>query len=253
MKIVVSPAKSLDFESKLPTKVATQPLFLEQAAQLNKKLESKSKKAIGDLMHVSDKLANLNYQRYKDFSLPFTPENARPAVFAFAGDVYTGLDPYSLNEDKIDVLNNTLRILSGMYGVLRPLDLIQPYRLEMGTTLSIDKAKNLYEFWGATLTDAINAELQEGELFLNLASVEYFKVLQSKNIKSTVISPVFKDFKNGKLKIISFFAKKARGSMTRYVVNTNAQTLNDIKGFDYDGYRFSEQETTKEHAPVFIR
>ena len=253
MKIVVSPAKSLDFESKLPTKVATQPLFLEQAAQLNKKLESKSKKAIGDLMHISDKLADLNYLRYKDFSIPFTPENARQAVFAFAGDVYTGLDPYSLNEDKIDVLNNTLRILSGMYGILRPLDLIQPYRLEMGTTLSIDKAKNLYEFWGATLTDAINAELQEGELFLNLASAEYFKVLQSKNIKSTVISPVFKDFKNGKLKIISFFAKKARGSMTRYVVNTNAQSLEDIKGFDYDGYLFSEQETTKEHAPVFIR
>ena len=253
MKIVVSPAKSLDFESKLPTKIATQPLFLEQAAQLNKKLESKSKKAIGDLMHISDKLADLNYLRYKDFSIPFTPENARQAVFAFAGDVYTGLDPYSLNEDKIDVLNNTLRILSGMYGVLRPLDLIQPYRLEMGTSLGINKAKNLYEFWGTTLTDAINAELKEGELFLNLASAEYFKVLQSKNIKNTVISPVFKDFKNGKLKIISFFAKKARGSMTRYVVNTNAQSLEDIKGFDYDGYRFSEQETTKEHAPVFIR
>tara|TARA_Y100000385_G_scaffold85156_1_gene87368 strand:- start:414 stop:1175 length:762 start_codon:yes stop_codon:yes gene_type:complete len=253
MKIVVSPAKSLDFESKLPTKIATQPLFLEQAAQLNKKLESKSKKAIGDLMHISDKLADLNYLRYKDFSIPFTPENARQAVFAFAGDVYTGLDPYSLNEDKIDVLNNTLRILSGMYGVLRPLDLIQPYRLEMGTSLGINKAKNLYEFWGTTLTDAINAELKEGELFLNLASAEYFKVLQSKNIKSTVISPVFKDFKNGKLKIISFFAKKARGSMTRYVVNTNAQSLEDIKGFDYDGYLFSEQETTKEHAPVFIR
>ena len=253
MKIVVSPAKSLDFESKLPTKIATQPLFLEQAAQLNKKLESKSKKAIGDLMHISDKLADLNYLRYKDFSIPFTPENARQAVFAFAGDVYTGLDPYSLNEDKINVLNNTLRILSGMYGVLRPLDLIQPYRLEMGTSLGINKAKNLYEFWGTTLTDAINAELKEGELFLNLASAEYFKVLQSKNIKSTVISPVFKDFKNGKLKIISFFAKKARGSMTRYVVNTNAQSLEDIKGFDYDGYRFSEQETTKEHAPVFIR
>ena len=253
MKIVVSPAKSLDFESKLPTKIATQPLFLEQAAQLNKKLESKSKKAIGDLMHISDKLADLNYLRYKDFSIPFTPENARQAVFAFAGDVYTGLDPYSLNEGKIDVLNNTLRILSGMYGVLRPLDLIQPYRLEMGTSLGINKAKNLYEFWGTTLTDAINAELKEGELFLNLASAEYFKVLQSKNIKSTVISPVFKDFKNGKLKIISFFAKKARGSMTRYVVNTNAQSLEDIKGFDYDGYRFSEQETTKEHAPVFIR
>lgn len=253
MKIVVSPAKSLDFESKLPTKRVTQPLFLDQAAQLNKKLEGKSKKAISDLMHISDKLADLNYLRYKDFSTPFTPQNARPAVFAFAGDVYTGLDAYSLEEPKIDLLNDTLRILSGMYGVLRPLDLMQPYRLEMGTTMSVNKAKNLYEFWGTTVTDAINAELKEGELFLNLASAEYFKVLQPKNIKATVISPVFKDLKNGKLKIISFFAKKARGSMTRYVINTNAQTLDDIKGFDYDGYRFSQQETTKEHAPVFIR
>ena len=253
MKIVVSPAKSLDFESKLPTKRVTQPLFLDQAAQLNKKLESKSKKAISDLMHISDKLADLNYLRYKDFRMPFTPQNARPAVFAFAGDVYTGLDAYSLEEPKIDLLNDTLRILSGMYGILRPLDLMQPYRLEMGTTMSVNKAKNLYEFWGTTVTDTINAELKEGELFLNLASAEYFKVLQPKNIKGTVISPVFKDLKNGKLKIISFFAKKARGSMTRYVINTNAQTLDDIKGFDYDGYRFSQQETTKEHAPVFIR
>jgi len=253
MKIVVSPAKSLDFDSKLPTKRATQPLFLDQAALLNKKLESKSKKAIGDLMHISDKLADLNYLRYKDFKLPFTPQNARPAVFAFAGDVYTGIDAYNLEESKIDTLNDTLLILSGMYGILRPLDLMQPYRLEMGTTLSVNKAKNLYEFWGTTLTDAINAELKEGELFLNLASAEYFKVLQPKNIKGTVISPVFKDLKNGKLKIISFFAKKARGSMTRYVINTNAQTLDDIKGFDCDGYRFSQQETTKEHAPVFIR
>ena len=178
MKIVVSPAKSLDFESKLPTKRVTQPLFLDQAAQLNKKLESKSKKAISDLMHISDKLADLNYLRYKDFSTPFTPQNARPAVFAFAGDVYTGLDAYSLEEPKIDLLNDTLRILSGMYGVLRPLDLMQPYRLEMGTTMSVNKAKNLYEFWGTTVTDAINAELKEGELFLNLASAEYFKVLQ---------------------------------------------------------------------------
>ena len=253
MKIVVSPAKSLDFESKLPTKRVTQPLFLDQAAQLNKKLESKSKKAISDLMHISDKLADLNYLRYKDFRMPFTPQNARPAVFAFAGDVYTGLDAYTLEEPKIDLLNDTLRILSGMYGILRPLDLMQPYRLEMGTTMSVNKAKNLYEFWGTTVTDTINAELKEGELFLNLASAEYFKVLQPKNIKGTVISPVFKDLKNGKLKIISFFAKKARGSMTRYVINTNAQTLDDIKGFDYDGYRFSQQETTKEYAPVFIR
>ena len=253
MKIVVSPAKSLDFETQLPTAKNSQPQFLEQAEKLNKKLESKSKKAIGELMHISDKLAALNYQRYKDFSLPFTTENARPAVYSFAGDVYVGLDAYTISEHKIETLNNTLRILSGMYGILKPLDLIQPYRLEMGTSLAINRKKNLYEFWGSTVTDAINAELEEGELFLNLASNEYFKVIQPKNINAQVVSPVFKDFKNGKLKIISFFAKRARGSMTRYVIDTNAQTLEDIKGFDYNDYRYSEEHTVKEHEPVFIR
>lgn len=253
MKIVVSPAKSLDFETKLPTTRGTQPQFLEQAATLNKKLESKSKKAIGKLMHISDALAALNYQRYKEFEVPFTKQNARPAVYSFAGDVYIGLDVYTLPENKIDLLDNTLRILSGMYGVLRPLDLMQPYRLEMGTKLPVNRKKNLYEFWGSKVTDALNAELKEGELFLNLASNEYFKVIQSKNINAQVVSPVFKDFKNGKLKIISFFAKKARGSMTRYVIDTNAQTLDDIKGFDYDGYHYSEEYTEKASEPVFIR
>jgi cytoplasmic iron level regulating protein YaaA (DUF328/UPF0246 family) len=253
MKIVISPAKSLDFETKVPTTRGTQPPFLEQAVALNKKLESKSKKSIGELMHISDKLAQLNYERYKNFKVPFTKENARPAVYAFAGDVYTGLDAYTIQEDKIDALNNSLRILSGMYGILRPLDLMQPYRLEMGTSLPINRKKNLYEFWGSTVTDAINEELEDGELFLNLASNEYFKVIQTKNIKGGVISPVFKDFKNGNLKIISFFAKKARGSMTRYVIDTNAQTLDDIKGFDYEGYRFSEEHTVKDNEPVFIR
>ena len=253
MKIVVSPAKSLDFESKLPTSRATQPQFLAQAEFLNSKLSNKSKKSIGALMHISDNLAQLNYQRYKDFSVPFTKENARPAVYAFAGDVYIGLDAYSLPKEKLDDLQQSLRILSGMYGLLRPLDLMQPYRLEMGTDLKIGRKKNLYAYWGKTITNAMNDELEDDELFVNLASQEYFKVIQPKHIKVPVISPVFKDFKNGKLKIISFFAKKARGSMSRYLIENNISELDGLKGFDYDGYAYSEAETTNENEPVFIR
>ncbi|EDM43884.1 hypothetical protein SCB49_09840 [unidentified eubacterium SCB49] len=253
MKIVVSPAKSLDFETKLPTTRATQPQFLEQATTLNAKLEKKSKKAIGELMHISDKLAELNYQRYKDFTTPFTENNARPAVYAFAGDVYTGLDAYSISENKIDTLQDTLRVLSGMYGVLRPLDLMQPYRLEMGTSLKVGKSDNLYNFWGDTVTEALNDELKDDEVFVNLASQEYFKVINKKLLKVPIISPVFKDFKNGKLKIISFFAKKARGSMARYLIDTDAKNIQDVLGFDRDDYRYSEEHTENELEPVFIR
>ena len=210
MKIVISPAKSLDFDSKLPTNKFTDPQFLEQAATLNSIMASKSKKEISKLMKISDKLAELNFQRYQDFSIPFTNENARPAVFAFSGDVYTGLDAYSLSKDKIETLQNILRILSGMYGMLKPLDLMQAYRLEMGTRLTIKSKKNLYEFWGNTITNALNKELKDGELFLNLASQEYFKVINPTLLKVPIISPVFKDYKNGKLKIISFFAKKSK-------------------------------------------
>jgi len=253
MKIVVSPAKSLDYTSQLPTRRGTQPQFLEEAETLNKKLERKSKKAIKDLMSISDSLATLNYQRYKEFETPFTKSNARPSAYAFAGDVYTGLDAYTIKEEKIDLLQDTLRILSGMYGVLRPLDLIQPYRLEMGTSLKINRKNNLYEFWGDKVTEALNKELEENELFLNLASQEYFKVVNTDLLKVPVVSPVFKDFKNGKLKIISFFAKKARGSMARYVIDNDTKTLRGIKGFDYDGYSYSEQYTKNENEPVFIR
>lgn len=253
MKIVISPAKTLDFESKLPTTRATQPKFLEEAELINNKLERKSKKAIGKLMDISDKLAELNYQRYKEFQTPFTKHNARPAVYAFAGDVYTGLDAYSIPSEKIDLLQDSLRILSGMYGMLRPLDLIQPYRLEMGTKLPVNRKKDLYSFWKKTLTETLDDELEEDELFLNLASVEYFNAIDEKMLKVPVISPVFKDFKNGKLKIISFFAKKARGSMARFAIDNNVKTLDELKAFDYDGYGFSEQYTEKEHEPVFIR
>ena len=229
MKIVISPAKTLDFESKVPTTRATQPKFLEDAKMINAKLEKKSKKAIGNLMGISDKLAELNYQRYKEFSPPFTKENARPAVYAFAGDVYLGLDAYTIPSEKIDLLQNSLRILSGMYGLLKPLDLIQPYRLEMGTKLLVNRKKDLYSFWKKTLTETLNNELDENELFLNLASVEYFNAIDQKKLKVTVVSPIFKDFKNGELKIISFFAKKARGSMARFAIDKKREVIGGIK------------------------
>lgn len=253
MKMVISPAKSLDFESKIPANHYTQPVFLNQAGVLNAKMATKSKNVIKKLMGISDNLAELNYQRYQEFSIPFTKENSRQAVYSFSGDVYVGLDVYSLPEDKIELMQDRLRILSGMYGILKPLDLMQPYRLEMGTQLKVNRKKNLYEFWGKTITENLNNELKEGELFVNLASNEYFKVVQPKILNTTVISPVFKDFKNGKLKIISFFAKKARGSMVRYILDNNVNSLNELLGFNTDGYAFSEEYTINKNEPVFIR
>ncbi|TRO65547.1 peroxide stress protein YaaA [Christiangramia sabulilitoris] len=253
MKIVVSPAKTLDYESKLPTNRGTQPEFLETAAKLNRKLARQSKKEISDLMSISNKLADLNYSRYQEFEEEHDKKNSRPAMYAFNGDVYTGLDAYTIPTDKIDKVQDTLRILSGMYGILRPLDLIQPYRLEMGTSIGIERKDNLYEVWKKKVTEYLNNELKDDELFLNLASNEYFKAVDTKKLKVPVIAPVFKDFKNGKLKIISFFAKKARGSMVRYIIDKDCKTLDDVKGFDYDGYRFSEEHTEKENEPTFIR
>ncbi len=253
MKIVISPAKSLDFESQLPTSEFTYPKFLEEAEVLNSKMASKSKKAIGKLMSISDKLSELNYQRYQDFSTPFTMENARPAVYSFSGDVYIGLNATTLQKDKIKTMQSSLRILSGMYGILKPLDLMQPYRLEMGTQLMVNRKKNLYDFWENTITEALNNELKDDELFLNLASQEYFKVIKPSLLKVPVISPVFKDYKNGKLKIISFFAKKARGSMVRYILDNSIETLDEVKGFNTDGYGFSEEFTLQPNSPVFIR
>jgi cytoplasmic iron level regulating protein YaaA (DUF328/UPF0246 family) len=253
MKIVISPAKSLDFDSALPTDRFSQPQFLDHSEKLNKVLAKKKPKALSELMSISDNLAQLNWERNQQFSTPFNPENARPAIYAFNGDVYQGLDAYSIPEDKLDRLQSTLRILSGLYGVLRPLDLMQPYRLEMGTSLKVGRKKNLYEFWKKTLTEHLNGELQEGELFINLASNEYFGAIDEKQLKVPVITPIFKDWKNDKLKVISFFAKKARGSMVRYILDNDAHSLDDIKGFDYDDYQYSQEHTVKEHQPVFIR
>lgn len=253
MKIVISPAKTLDYETKLPTTRGTQPLFLETTATVNRKLARMSKKEISELMSISDKLADLNYERYQQFEEEHNKKNSRPAAYAFAGDVFIGLEAYTIPTEKIDFLQDSLRILSGFYGILRPLDLIQPYRLEMGTSLSVGRKKNLYELWQKKVTDHLNNELDEDEIFVNLASQEYFKAVDAEALKVPVVTPVFKDFKNGKLKIISFFAKKARGSMVRYIVDKEASTVEDLKGFDYDDYRYSAEESKKENELVFTR
>lgn len=253
MKIVVSPAKSLEQEKKLPTTRGTQPKFFEEAVKLNRKLARMSKPELSKLMKISDNLADLNYQRYQEFDEENKTKNARPAVYLYDGDVYKGLDAYTLPTKKLDDLQNTLRILTGMYGVLKPLDLIQPYRLEMGTKLATQGNDNLYEFWTEKITDALNKEMTKDELFLNLASKEYFKAIDEKKLKTDIISPIFKDFKNGKLKVIAFYAKKARGAMVRYVLDHDISDLEELKGFDYMDYGFSEKYTEDEREPVFVR
>ncbi len=238
MKIVISPAKSLDFETTVPTNRYTDARFLDKAEKLNRVLKKKSPKVLSKLMSISPKLGELNWQRNQEWHLPFTEENSRQAVYAFNGDVYIGLDSYSIPVDKLDQLQDKLRILSGQYGLLKPFDLIQAYRLEMGTKLKMGRKNNLYQYWGDIITKALNDELNDDEVFVNLASNEYFKVVKPKLLKVPVITPVFKDYKNGKLKMISFFAKKARGMMVRYIIDNDIDKAEDLKGFNYDGYAF---------------
>ena len=252
MKLVLSPAKSLNFESELPTTLNTEACFLKQSERLNKLLKKKSARSLSKLMNISDALGQLNDERNQEWSIPFTADNSRPAVYAFSGDVYRGLDAYSIPQDKLDKLQDTVRIISGLYGILKPTDLIQPYRLEMGTKFPVGKNKNLYEFWKKTITTALNDELEDDELFLNLASNEYFKAIDVKALKVPVITANFKDFKNGEYKMISFFAKAARGMMARYIVDTNATTIDDLKGFNYEGYGYSEEMSSTKEL-VFIR
>jgi len=252
MKIVISPAKSLDFETAVPTTQFTEGIFLNEAEKLNAVLKKKSPKKIAELMSVSPKLSELNWQRNQDWQLPFTLDNARQAVFAFKGDVYIGLDAYSLPLDKMNQLQNKLRILSGQYGILKPLDLMQPYRLEMGTKLKVGQKDNLYQYWGSKVTDELNSELADDEVLLNLASNEYFKVIKPKLLKSQIITPVFKDYKDGKLKMISFFAKKARGLMVRYIIDHAIEKVEDLKGFNSEGYAF-DANLSNEKELVFTR
>ena len=252
MKILLSPAKSLDFKSELPTSKTSSICFEKEAQHLNSILKSKNPKELSDLMSISSKIAELNYERNHDWSLPFTQKNARQAVYAFSGDVYRGLDSYSIDDDKIDYMQSTVRIISGLYGLLKPLDLIQPYRLEMGTKLSFDKNKNLYDYWRSRITQQLNSELSENEPVLNLASNEYFKAIDSKVISSEIYSANFKQLKDGNYKTIAIFSKKARGMMTRFIVDNNITEISDIKSFDYDGYRF-HNELSAENELVFTR
>jgi cytoplasmic iron level regulating protein YaaA (DUF328/UPF0246 family) len=252
MKIVISPAKSLNLDKALPTLHFTEAVFLKQAETIQKTLKKKKPKQLMELMDISEKLADLNWQRNQDWQLPFTPENARPAMYTFDGEVYTGLNAYSLPVEKVGVLQDKLRILSGLYGILKPLDLMQAYRLEMGTSIAIGTKKNLYEFWKKTLTDQLNSELNKDDLFVNLASNEYFSAVDVKKLKVPVITPEFKDYKDGKLKMISFFAKKARGLMVRYIIDTNAETVEDLKGFNYEGYVF-DANLSEGNKLVFTR
>ena len=254
MLIVISPAKTLDFETPTSTKPHTLPGFLDNSAKLIDQLRQLEPDKIGKLMSISPKLATLNSNRYHQWSLPFNLNNAKQSILAFKGDVYTGLDATSFNADELAFAQERLRILSGLYGILRPLDLIQPYRLEMGTQLNNPRGKDLYAFWGDIITDAVNQDIkkQRTSTLINLASNEYFKSIRPEKLNANVITPVFKDRKNDVYKIISFFAKKARGQMSRYIVQHKLTNPEDIKHFDVAGYSFNANASTKDRW-IFTR
>ena len=241
MKIVISPAKTINETSALPTERYSTAIFAKEIAEVHAALKPLSPQKLSNLMGISSKLAELNWQRNQTFAMPFSLQNA-----------YEGLDAYSLSEMQIDKLQGSLRILSGLYGVLKPLDLIAPYRLEMGIKLPVGKVANLYAFWKEKITQALNDELQEGELFINLASEEYFKAIDTTKLKVPVITPIFKDYKGDTLKIISFYAKKARGRMVRFLAENEIQSVEDLKGFNADGYAFAEK-FSEGNTLVFIR
>ena len=240
MKLVISPAKSLDFIRSLPTESNSKACFLKEAESLNNILREKSPQDLSELMSISPSLGELNYQRNNSWQLPFNSSNSRQAIYAFNGDVYRGIDAYSIAENKIDLLQDTVRIISGLYGLLKPLDLIQPYRLEMGTKMPVGSNKNLYEFWRKKLTESISQELKDGEIFLNLASNEYIKAIDTKVLKTPMITANFKQLKDGNYKTIAIFSKRARGLMTRYIIDNNINSIKGIKGFNSDGYLFTE-------------
>jgi len=252
MKLVISPAKSLDFTRSLPTESNSKACFLKEAQSLNNILRDKSHKELSELMSISSSLGELNYQRNNSWKLPFNSSNSRQAIYAFNGDVYKGIDAYSISEDKIELMQDTVRIISGLYGLLKPLDLIQPYRLEMSTKMPVGSNKNLYEFWRRKLTDSINQELKNGEVFLNLASNEYIKAIDTKVLKSPMITANFKQLKDGNYKTIAIFSKKARGLMTRYIIDNNINSIEGIKGFNSDGYLFTESLSTVNNL-IFTR
>jgi cytoplasmic iron level regulating protein YaaA (DUF328/UPF0246 family) len=259
MQIVISPAKTLDFETPPITDTYTDASFLEHSQKLINNLAKKSVQDIAVMMKLSDKLAALNVARFASWERPFTAQNAKQAVLAFKGDVYTGLDAETLSTEDLAFAQKHLRILSGLYGLLQPLDLIQPYRLEMGTKLKHQRSENLYQFWGSTITEQINKntsalskESSEEPVLVNLASNEYFKAVQPKALNARLITPVFKDQKNGQYKIISFFAKKARGMMVRYIIDKRITNAVQLKQFNYAGYYYSPEQSSTDQW-VFLR
>lgn len=247
MFALISPAKTLDYESALPTDKHTLPRLLENSQELIDVSRKLSASEIASLMSVSEKIATLNVERFRNWQPDFDLNNARQAIFAFKGDVYTGLDAYTLNQQQLDDAHQRLRMLSGLYGLLRPLDLMMPYRLEMGTKLANSRGHNLYEFWGDTITQLINEDMQQAEsdLLVNIASDEYYKSVKENKIKAEIIKPVFLDQKNGKYKVISFYAKKARGLMARFIIEQRPQTVEDLKTFNSQGYYFDAESSLK--------
>jgi len=254
MLIVISPAKSLDFETPSKHPNFTIPELLNESEKLVGRLKTMSPKQLSTLMGISDDLGELNFQRFQSWQLPFTPENAKQSILAFSGDVYQGLQAATLSGEKLELAQTKLRILSGLYGVLKPLDIIQPYRLEMGTRLKYYKSKDLYAFWNPLITKKINEAVTDSgsNILINLASAEYFKSIDKKKLKAEIVTPDFKEFKNGDYKMISFFAKRARGLMTRFILENNISDPADLLAFDLEGYSFNSR-LSKPGNPVFTR
>lgn len=254
MLIVISPAKTLDYETPAKTKVFTTPDYLDYSQRLINRLRNLSSLDISELMKVSTKIADLNFDRYESWNKKFTQKNAKQAILAFKGDVYTGLDAETFKADDFKFAQNHLRVLSGLYGLLRPLDLMQPYRLEMGTKLDTEEGKNLYEFWGSVITEGLNKQLKKikSDTLINLASNEYFKSVKPKELNATIITPAFKEYKNGEYKMIGIYAKKARGLLSRYIIKNKLSDPEDLKSFNEEGYRFNKT-LSKGNNWVFTR
>jgi cytoplasmic iron level regulating protein YaaA (DUF328/UPF0246 family) len=252
MKVLLSPAKSLDFDTPLPHDKKSQPLFLDKAQKINDLLRKKNPKKLMELMGISPNLAALNYDRNQIWPEDSKDAVSRAAVYAFNGEVYRGLDVYNLAADCVDLLQKTVRILSGHYGLLRPLDQIKPYRLEMGTKLAVGRSKNLYEFWQKEVTKALVSDLESGEIVVNLASNEYAKCIDFTALENQVITPVFKEFKNGSYKVLAVYAKYARGLMTKFILEAGAQSKEDLIAFSASGYVFSP-ELSQGNQLVFVR
>ncbi len=254
MLIVLSPAKSLDYDTPPTTDKHTLPIFINESAKLVADLKKLSLQEVAELMDLSDKLAALNVARFGEWSKKFTAKNSKQAILAFNGDVYEGLDAASLSAKALDYTQDHVRVLSGLYGVLKPLDLMQPYRLEMGTAFKNTVGKDLYAFWGDKITLALKEELekQKSKTLINLASDEYFKSVKADKLGFPIVAPVFQDEKAGKYKIVSFYAKRARGLMTRFIIDNKIDKAADLKDFDYEGYKFAPKEST-DAKPVFRR